>query len=76
MSYECISIPRSRLSEEWLRNNNFNPDGNISTFITYTLVSDSYDHYNFVKTAEEEFICNSQEEFEQIVSEAKLYRII
>ena len=76
MSYECISIPRSRLSEEWLRNNNFNPDGNIDTFITYTVATDSYGHYDFVKTAEEEFICNSQEEFEQMVSEAKLYRII
>ena len=76
MSYKYISIPRSRLSEEWLRNNNFNPDADISTFITYTLVGDSYDHYNFVATDEEDFICNSQEEFEQMVSEAKLYRII
>ena len=76
MSYKYISIPRSRLSEEWLRNNNFNPDDDISTFITYTVVTDSYDQYSFVGIVEEDFICNSQEEFEQMVSEAKLYRII
>ena len=76
MSYKYISIPRSRLSEEWLRNNNFNPDDDISTFITYTVVTDSYDQYSFVGIVEEDFICNNQEEFEQMVSEAKLYRII
>ena len=76
MSYKYISIPTSRLSAEWLRNNNFNPDDNIDTFITYTVVVCRYDHYNLVNNAEEEFICNTQEEFEQLVAENKLSRII
>lgn len=76
MSYKYISIPTSRLSEEWLKNNNFNLDDDINKFITYRIATDSYDHYNFVETAEEEFICNTQEEFEQMVSEGKLSRII
>ena len=76
MSYKYISIPRSRLFEEWLRNNNFNPDDDEGIYITYTVVTDSYDHYSFVSTAEEDFICNSQEEFEQLVAENKLSRII
>ena len=76
MSYKYIGIPTARLSEEWLRNNNFNPNGNIDSFITYSVATNSYDHYNFVETAEEEFICNTQEEFEQRVTEAKLERLL
>lgn len=76
MNYKYISIPKSRLSKEWLRNNNFNPDDDIDSFITYTVATDSYDHYNFVKTAEEDFICNTQEEFEQIVTQIKLEKIL
>ena len=76
MSYKYISIPTSRLSREWLKNHNFNTDNDIDTFITYTVVTDSYDCYNFVQTVEEDFICNSQAEFEQLVSEVKLSRII
>ena len=51
MNYKYISIPTSRLSEEWLKNNNFDPEEDIGTFITYRVASDSYGHYNFVKTA-------------------------
>lgn len=76
MNYKYISIPKSRLSKEWLISNNFNLDNDIATFITYTVITDKYDHYNFIESAEEDFICNTQKEFEQIVSEAKLYRII
>ena len=76
MSYNYISIPTSRLSEEWLRNNNFNLDDDINTFITYHIATDKYDHYDFIESAEEDFICNSQAEFEQLVSEVKLSRII
>lgn len=76
MNYKYISIPKSRLSKEWLRNNNFNLDNDVATFITYTVVTDNYDHFSFVESAEEEFICNTQEEFEQMVSEGKLSRII
>lgn len=78
MSYKYISISRSRLSEEWLRNNNFNPDDDIdiAIFITYTVVTDSYAPYNFVGTTEEDFLCNSQAEFEQLVAENKLSKII
>ena len=76
MSYKYISIPTSRLSEEWLINSNFNLNDDIDTFITYSIATDSYDHYNFVETAEEDFICNKQDEFEQRVSEAKLERLI
>lgn len=76
MNYKYISIPKSRLSKEWLRNNNFNLNIDIATFITYTVVTDNYAHFSFVKSAEEEFICNTQEEFEQMVSEGKLSRII
>ena len=76
MSYKYISIPKSRLSEEWLRNNNFNPEGDIDTFITYAVAGDRYEDYDFVDNAEEEFICNTQEEFEQLVAENKLSRII
>ena len=76
MNYKYISIPKSRLSAEWLRNNNFNLNYDIATFITYTVVTDKYDHFSFVESAEEEFICNKQEEFEQLVAENKLSRII
>ena len=76
MSYKYISIPTSRLSEEWLRNNNFDPEEDIDTFITYTVVINRYDHYNLVNNAEEEFICNTQEEFEQMIAQAKLEKIL
>ena len=76
MSYKYISIPTSRLSGEWLRDNNFDPDGDVDTFITYSVASDSYDHYDFVNPAEEDFLCNKQEEFEQRVSEAELEGIL
>ena len=76
MSYKYISIPTSRLSEEWLRNNNFNLYEYIDSFITYSVATDIYDHYSFVETAEEDFICNTQEEFEQRVTEAKLERLL
>ena len=76
MSYKCISIPTSRLSDEWLINNKFNLNDDIDTFITYSVATDIYDHYNFVATAHEEFICNTQEEFEQRVTEAKLERLL
>ena len=76
MNYKYISIPTSRLSEKWLRNHNFNPNDDIDTFITYAVATDNYDHYNFVETVEEDFLCNKQEEFEQLVAENKLSRII
>ena len=76
MSYKYICIPKSRLSEEWLTDNNFNPDDDIDTFITYYITSDSYDHCNFVYDAEAEFICNTQKEFEQMVNQIKLERIL
>ena len=76
MSYKYISIPTARVSEEWLRNNNFNPDANIDVFITYSVATNSYDHYNFVETAHEDFICNTMEEFIQMITEAKLERLI
>ena len=76
MSYKYISIPTSRLSEKWLRDNNFNPEEDIDTFITYSVARDSYEGYDFVDNAEEDFLCNKQEEFEQLVAENKLSRII
>lgn len=76
MNYKYISIPTSRLSEEWLINNNFNLNYDINTFITYAVATDSYDHYDFVETVEEDFICNKQEEFEQMVAQAKLGKIL
>ena len=76
MNYKYISIPKSRVSEEWLTDNNFSPDDDIDTFITYSVASDRYEHYNFVDAAHEDFICNTQKEFEQMVSESKLSRII
>lgn len=76
MSYKYISIPTSRLSEEWLINSNLNLNDDIDTFITYSVATDSYDYYNFVEIAEEDFICNMQDEFEQRVIEAKLERLL
>ena len=76
MNYKYISIPTSRLSEEWLKNNNFDPEEDIDTFITYYISTDSCDHYDFLGPAHEDFICNTQKEFEQMVSESKLSRII
>ena len=76
MSYKYICIPKSRLSEEWLTDNNFNPDDDIDTFITYYITSDSYDHCNFVFDAEAEFICNSEEEFQSLIAEHKLKEIL
>ena len=76
MNYKYIRIPTSRLSEEWLKNNNFSPDDDIGNFTTYRVASDSYDHYDFLEPAEEKFLCNTQKEFEQMVSESKLSRII
>lgn len=76
MNYKYICIPKSRLSEEWLTDNNFNPEDDIDTFITYYITSDSYDHYNSVYDAEAEFICNTQKEFEQMVAQARLEKIL
>ena len=76
MSYKYISIPTSRLSEEWLKNHNFDLDDDINTFITYHIASTRYDHYDFIGSAEEDFLCNKQEEFEQMVTQAKLGRIL
>ena len=76
MSYKYITIPTSRLSEEWLRNNNFDPEEDIDTFITYNTVTDSCDHYDFLDPAEEDFLRNKQEEFEQLIAENKLSKII
>ena len=84
MSYKYICIPKSMLSEEWLTDNNFNPDDDIDTFITYSIytfitysvASGIYDHYNFVGTTHENFICNTQKEFEQMVAQARLEKIL
>ena len=76
MNYKYISIPKSRLSKEWLTDNNFNPEDDINTFITYYITSDSYGHCDFVYGAEAEFICNTQKEFEQMINQIKLERIL
>lgn len=75
-NYKYISIPSNRLSQEWLDANGFSDMYEVFTFISYHTSSEDYDHYNHVEDADNEFICNTQEEFIQKVNENKLMDLL
>lgn len=75
-NYKYISIPVNRLTEKWLKENNFNRAHDLDTFMSYDVELQNYTDFNQVELADKEFICNTQEEFEQKVAEYKLLRIL
>ena len=75
-SYSYISIPTSRLTDDWLIDNGFSNTYEINTFVCYHTTSEVFDHYLSVEDEIHEFICNTQEEFDQKIAEYKLLRIL
>lgn len=75
-NYSYISIPVSRLTEDWLTEHGFSNRHEIGTFVCYHATSEVYDHYVDVEDAEVEFICNRQKEFEQKIRESKLLKLL
>ena len=75
-NYKYISIPVNRLTEKWLKENNFNRAHDLDTFMSYDVELQNYTDFNQVELADKEFICNTQEEFEQKVAEYKLLSML
>ena len=82
MSYRCISIPTSWLSSEKLDEYNplvkKNPSSQSSgILLSYFTETDKFSYSNAVfEDSIYEFLCNSEEEFEQLVAQAKLEKIL
>ena len=75
-NYSYISIPTSRLTDDWLTDHGFSNAHEIYTFVSYYTPTGVYDHYVGMEDAEVDFICNTQEEFEQKIAEYKLLRVL
>ena len=75
-SYSYISIPTSRLTDDWLIDNGFSNTYEINTFVCYHTTSELFDHYLSVEDEIHEFICNTQKEFEQKIRESKLLKLL
>lgn len=75
-NYSYISIPTRRLTEEWLIEHGFPNRDKLDTFMCYHTVSEVFDHYLSVEGEIHEFICNTQEEFEQKIAECKLMGLL
>ena len=75
-SYDFLTIPTSRLNTGWLLERKLGDAYANSNFISYDTKRDEYCHSSGVDTADIEFICNTQEEFDQKIAEYKLMRIL
>ena len=75
-NYDYITIPTIRLDPDWIQECKLGNDYARSTFISYEINGDRYYYYANVGSAESEFLCNTQEEFEQKVAEYKLLRVL
>lgn len=82
MSYRCISIPKCWLSRKQLDEYNplvkQNPSSQSSgLFLSYFTETDKFSYSdNIFEDSIYEFLCNSEEEFEQLVAQAKLEKIL
>lgn len=82
MSYRCISIPANWLSSEKLDEYNSlvmkNPSSQSSgIFLSYFTHTGKFSYANSLfEDSTHEYICNSEEEFEQMVTQAKLEKIL
>lgn len=75
-NYNYIAIPSNRLDPNWLQERKLNDVYARSTFISYDINRDEYCHCTNVESADSEYLCNTQEEFEQKVVEYKLLRVL
>lgn len=82
MSYRCISIPTCWLSSEKLDEYNPLVKKNLSSqssgiFLSYFTHTGKFSYANSVfEDSIHEYICNSEEEFEQMVAQIKLERVL
>lgn len=76
VNYNYITIPSNRLGTNWLQERKLNAVYARSTFISYDTNRDEYCHCTNVGSAESEFLCNTQDGFEQKVAEYKLLRVL
>ena len=82
MSYRCISIPANWLSSEKLDEYNSlvmkNPSSQSSgMFVSYFTKRDEFSYSNdLFRKPNQEYICNSEDEFEQMIAQARLEEIL
>ena len=82
MSYSCISIPASWLSSEKLDEYNPLVKKNLSSqssgiFLSYFTHTGEFSYANdLFRKPNQEYICNSEEEFEQMIAQARLEKIL
>lgn len=82
MSYRCISIPTCWLSSEKLDEYNplvkKNPSSQSSgIFLSYFTHTGKFSYANSIfEDPIHEYICNSEDEFEQMVTQARLEKIL
>ena len=82
MSYRCISIPTCWLSSERLDEYNPLVKGNPSSqssgiFLSYFTHTGNFSYANSVfEDSTHEYICNSEDEFEQMIAKIKLEKIL
>ena len=82
MSYRCISIPVCWLSKKQLDEYNSLIMKNLSSktsgiFLSYFPHTDKFSYANNVlDDSTHEYLCNSEEEFEQMIAQARLEKIL
>ena len=82
MSYRCISIPACWLSSEKLDEYNPLVMRNLSSqssgiFLSYFTHTGNFSYANIIfEDSTHEYICNSEEEFEQMIANIKLEKIL
>ena len=82
MSYRCISIPACWLSSEKLDEYNPLVKKNLSSqssgiFLSYFTHTGKFSYANSLfEDSIHEYICNSEEEFEQMVAQIKLEKVL
>ena len=82
MSYRCISIPACWLSRKQLDEYKPLVKKNLSSQLSgiflsyYTHTGKFYYSDNIHKDPTHEYLCNSEEEFEQMITQARLEKIL
>ena len=82
MSYSCISVPTCWLSSEKL--DEYNPlvkknhlSQSSGMFVSYFTKRDEFSYSNdLFRKPNQEYICNSEDEFEQMIAQARLEEIL
>ena len=75
MEYRYISLPIDLASDELISNLR-NPKGDQTLLVTYLIESDIMGFSSILSTKGTEYLCESEEEFHQKVSHAKLMRLL